>query len=217
MEASSLPRAAFGPIVTSIDVDEYVLSSLRKWLPTYLTKIEAERGLEPGTLDRPQQKSFDNVIDDDQFPDYDLPSIIVTTAQTEGEPEQDGEGLYYAAWNVVVSAIVRGRNKKETRDLAAYFEGSVRRVLVEQGIEEDGELKWRGANVAPVSDPTGAGRWLAAGMGNYVVYIDRVVQQGVGPYEPGGEYPPADPTDPDTPYEELVTVGSVDTDIQHRT
>lgn len=217
MEASLLPRAEFGPIVTSIDVDEAVLTTLRLWLPTYLTKIEEERSLTPGTLQRPKTGSYDNVIDDEQFPDYDLPAIIVTTAQTEGEPQQDGEGNYYAAWNVAVSAITRGRNKKETRNLASWFEACVRRALVQQGTEISGELKWRGSNVAPVSDPTNAGRYLAAGMGHFVVYVDYVVQEGVGPFAGDGDYPPADPDDPNTPYEDLVTVGEVTVDVRHPT
>lgn len=216
MEAS-IRHATWGPLLTSIDVDEAVLDTLRTWLPTYMTKIEEERSLEHGTLQRPKAGSYDNVIDDDQFPDYNLPAIVVTTAQTEGEPEQDGDGNYYAAWNVVVSAIVRGRNKKETRNLAAWFEGCVRRALVHQGTELFGELKWRGSNVAPTSDPTNSGRYLAAGMGHYVVYTDKVVQEGVGPFAGDGDYPPADPDDPDTPYEDLVTVGKVSIDVQNPT
>lgn len=204
-------------MVTSIDVDEAVLDTLRTWIPTYLTKIEDERGLSPGYLDRPKPGSYDNVIDDEQFPDYAVPSIIVTTAQTEGEPEQDGNGNYYAAWNVVVSAIVKGRNKKETRNLASWFEACVRRALVQQGTDLGGELKWRGSNVAPVSDPTNSGRYLAAGMGHYVVYVDQVVQEGVGPFAGDGDYPPADPTDPVTPYEDLVTVGKVSIEVQNPT
>lgn len=217
MEASTLRRATWGPMVTSIDVDEAVLDTLRIWLPTYMTKIEEERGLDHNTLTRPKPGQFDNVIDDDEFPDVNLPAVIVTTAQTEGEPQQDGNGNYYAAWNVVVSAIVRGRSKKETRNLASWFEGSVRRALVQQGTDLSGELKWRGSNVAPVTDSTDRGRSLAAGMGHYVVLVDNVVQEGVGPFAGDGDYPPADPDDPDTPYEDLVTVGKVSVDVQHPT
>jgi hypothetical protein len=215
MEAS-LRHATWGPLLTSIDVDEAVLTTLKMWLPTYMSQIERERSITP-KLDRPKLGSYDNVIDDDQFPDYNLPAVIVTTAQTEGEPQTDGDGNYYAAWNVVVSAITKGRNKKETRNLAAWFEGCVRRALVHQGTDLSGELKWRGSNVAPVGDPTESGRYLAAGMGHYVVYTDFVVQEGVGPFADGGDYPPADPDDPDTPYEPLVTVGKVSVDVQHPT
>lgn len=217
MEAASLPRADFGPLVTSPDVDDAVTATILEWFPTYMYRLAEERNLDMNQIQLPKSGQIVTVIDDDQFPDYNLPSLIVTTAQTEGAPEQDGNGNYYAAWNVVVSAIVKGRNPLETRQLAGWFEGCVRRLLVQQGTALPGEVKWRGSNVAPVVDPTNAGRFLAAGMGNYIVYVDRVVQEGVGPNTSGEEYPPADPTDPETPYEDLVTVGSVDVTIQNRT
>lgn len=207
MEASAFaPYADFGPLVTSVDVDEQVLATLRMWLPTHLSQLERERGMTLRTLDRPKDVSYANALDEDEFPDHTLPAVITTTAQTEGQPEKDGDGNYYAAWNVVVSAIVKGRHPVETRRVAALFEGAVRRVLVQHGIELDGEVAWRGSNVAAVADPTNAGRFLAAGMSHYVVFLDRVVQDGVGPLEP----------DPDDPYDPLVRVASVSVDIEGR-
>jgi hypothetical protein len=217
MEASSLRRADFGPLVLSPDIDDATIATLREWFPTYMERHAEERDLDLTQIQLPKSGQFAAVIDDEQFPDYNLPSIIVTTAQTEGEPTQDGNGNYFAAWNVVVSAIVRGRNALETRQLAGHFEGCVRRILVQQGIDLPGEVKWRGSNVAPVMDPTNSGRFIAAGMGNYLAYVDEVVQEGVGPNKDSNPYPPADPEDPSTPYEPLISVGRVNFDLQNRT
>lgn len=207
------PKAAdFGPLVINTDVDEAVIGMLSLWMPTYMSQVERERGMTVGYLDRPHEESYANVLDDDEFPDYRLPAVLVTTANTQ-DTDKDGDGFYYAAFNVVVSAVVRGRTPAETRQRAALFEGCVRRVMVQADPTWDGEVRFMGANVAAVADPTGAGRYLAAGIGTYLVYVDKVVQAAVGPAgEPYAQ--PEDPDyDPDAPYEELIKVGSVSIDV----
>lgn len=203
-------RAAdFGPIVINTDVDQAVIGMLSLWLPTYLRQMQRERsGIAP--FDLPTDESYANTLDDDEFPDHIMPAVIVTSANTEEVPDPDGDGFYTAAWNVVVSSIVKGRTPAETRALAALFEGSVRRVMVQADPTWDGQVRWVASNTAAVADPTGAGRYLAAGMGTYLVYVDKAVQAGVGP---AGEPYVVDPTTPDEPIEELITVGSVSTDV----
>lgn len=206
-------RAAdWGPLVINTDVDEMVLGMLSLWLPTSLRQIQRERPLiEP--FDLPKDESYANTLDDDEFPEHILPAVIVTSANTEGTPEKDGDGFYDAAWNVVVSCIVRGRTPAETRAVAALFEGSVRRVMVQADPTWDGEVRWVASNTAAVADPTGAGRYLAAGMGTYLVYVDKAVQAGAGP---AGEPYEVDPATPDEPFEDLIKVGSVGIDVQGR-
>lgn len=188
-------------------------------MPTYLTKIEAERGLQHKYLTRPHDGSYANTLDDDEFPDYALPAILVTTASTEGTPAKDGDGVYSVPWNVVVSCVVRGRSPSETRQVAALFEGCVRRIMLRNDPPPfDGEVRWGGSNTAAVADPSGAGRYLAAGIGTYLVHVDRVVQESSGPIASDSPYdPPTPDTDPDTPYEDLIRVGSVSIDVVGKT
>lgn len=213
-------RAAdFGPLIVETDVDEAIIARLRLGLPTYLSALEEDRGLPNRTLARPAEQSYTNVITDAEFSDHTLPAVIVTAAQTLGNPERDGNGMYYAAWQVVISSIVRGRNPIETRQLAALFSGCVRRLMVHpHGApvfgDDKGAVRWVRSNLAPVRDNTGEGRWLAAGINTFTVFVDKVVQEGAGPmdldpYDPG-------PDDPDTPYEPLLTVESVTTEIHER-
>lgn len=209
--------AQFGPLVVETDVDVAVIETLKVWLPTYLRQVELERDLTAGFLKRPKPSSFANTLEDDEFKDHPFPAIIVTTAQTAGRPTKDGNGNHYAAWNVVVSSITRGRTPPETRALAALYSGCVRRLLVQQealgGLA--GAIDWVASNVAPVADVTGSGRYLAAGINQFSVYIDEVVQSGVGPLEPEPDdspYPPSDPDDPE-PYNPLALVTLVTTEI----
>lgn len=227
---SGAPVVEWGPLVTNSDVDEGVIDTLKYWLPMYLRRSaqrwdERHEGSDIlGVLQVPEDNQYAAVLEDDQFPDYTLPAILVTSASTQGDPQKDGDGNYYAAWNVVVSCIVKGRDPKETRVLASLFEGAVRRIMVhadpphEYGDVEDsgGEVRWTGANVAAVIDPTSSGRYLAAGISTYLVYLDKVVKADAGPA--GEPYDPVpDPSDPELPEGELVTVGSVRTDVVGRT
>lgn len=207
-------NADFGPLVIETDVDSAVVQTLRKWMPTYLAQAERERTLATRLLARP--RSYANTLDDDEFLDHSLPAVIVTTAQTQGNPAKDGMGTYYAAWRVVVSAVVRGRTPPETRTVAALFGGCVRRILVQKPSLEGfaGDLKWVSSNLAGVADVSGNGRFLAAAVNEFVVYVDEVVALG-GPHSPS-PYPEPDPNDPDAPYDPLKAVGDVTVSVTEK-
>lgn len=219
--AAGIMAADFGPLVIETDVDAAVVRTLRLWLPTELAAFERERGLALRLLRRPEPQSYTNTFEEDDFPDTRLPSIIVTTAQMEGDPEMDGDGVYYGAWRVVVTAIVRGKTQGEARAIAAMFGGCVRRTMVHQldlgGFAGDIRLRG-GGRVAPVSDSTGQDGYLAASINPFTVYVDAIVQAGGGPYlqEPDdpNPYDPPDPAgDPDAPYDPLVPVTTVTTTV----
>lgn len=201
--------AQFGPLVVETDIDKAVITTLGRWMGTYLTQIEIERVLSRGSLARP--KNIRNTLEDEEFLDRSLPAIVVTTASTAGEPVEAEDGMIYAAWSVVVSAIVRGRTPAETRDNAALYGGTMRRILLHKpslgGFA--GEAKWVRGSVAPVADVTDSGRYLAAGINEFTVYVDEVVQVGMGPAVPA-------PVDPNDPYDPYATVANVTTTVNGR-
>jgi hypothetical protein len=213
--------ADFGPMTVETDIDVAVVQTLRLWLPTYLAQAERERDLAVRLLARPRPQNYANTLEEDEFLDHQLPAVIVTTAAPSGEPNMDGNGVYYAGFRVTVSAICRGRTPPETRALAALYGGCVRRVMVQQALTAiDGAARWVGGRgVAPVAT-TDEGRYLAASINEFVVYADGVVQAGVGPEVPSGEnnpYDPPDPTEnPDEPFDPLVAVSKVEFDLTTR-
>lgn len=212
------PVADWGAILVETDIDAAVIRQLRKWMGTYLKHMEDVRDLAPYTLARPHAASYQNALEDDTFPDGRLPAIVVQTAQTEGEPEPQLVGTdaaYSADWRVNVSAVVRGRTPPETREVAAVFNGVVRAILTQQqcGV---GAISWQGSMLVPYPDTTGQGRWLAAGVNQFFVFVDQVLT-GDGPLEPDPDapiYPPPDPEgNPDQPYDPLAVVRTVTTDV----
>lgn len=210
------PAADWGTTLVETDVDRAVIERLRQWLPTYLSHAEEARGLPNGLLARPVDGSFQNALEDDSFPDGQLPAVVVTTAQTEGDPETGPNRSVYAAWRCNVSVVVRGRTPPETREVAAVFGGCVRAILVHQQLSLEGEVRWRAGNVAPVADVTDQGRHLAAAINRFTVYVDEVIT-GDGPVIPDPDDPPYEPPgDPDQPYDPLALVTNVTTTILPR-
>lgn len=214
-----MPAAEFGTLVVETDVDTAVVATLRKWLPTYIAQVERERNLAVGALARPVAGSYANTLEDDEFVDHRLPAIIVTTAATN-DVERFGDGSYAAMWMTVVSSVVRGRTPPETRMLAALFSGCVRRVLV-QASDLGGSASnvlWRRGGVQPVPDATAAGRYLAAGINEFVVVTDDVLTTRDSPLEPDPLYGNPDPQgNPNQPYDDFVTsAGGVSVDVTGR-
>jgi len=211
--------AAFGPLVTAVDIDRAIVNVLRGNLDDHLREQEQVRGLSPLYFRRPADEAYATSIDeDDEIIDHRLPAIIVTAGQTVGEPyEANAGGLYVAAWRVLVTAASGGRTPDETRWLAAVYGGCVRRCLVQHtdlgGFASD--VKWFSSRLAgPSRDDQG--RYLAADIQEFDVHIDEVLQAGAGPYvpnpgNPDGPYP--FPTDPEEPFDPLAEVAAVTTTI----
>jgi hypothetical protein len=195
--------ADFGPLVIATDIDDAIIATLRRWLPTYLWYVEQERGITHGSLPRPVAASFANTLSDDEFPDHILPAIMVTTAGTT-EATILADGMYTATFLTTISCVLRGQKPPETRHSASLYEGCIRRALVQNGSLGGAVAKTKyvptNPMVGPVADRKRAGRYLAAGMARFHVYVDQIVQQGVGPILPDAE-----------PYDALAIVSDVTT------
>lgn len=194
--------ADWGPLVIATDVDEAILAVFQEWMPTYLKQVASERalGYELATVN-----TYANTLDSDEFMDHQLPAIIVTTADT-AKTLGGANFTYQATWNVVVSVIVRGRRPPESRKTAALYEGAIRRCFLNKCRQNSGPLSdpdWKGTRVAPVKDTTGAGRYLAAGIGTYNVSTDAAAQGFGGPDVPNADK-----------YVPLATVTEVDISVQ---
>jgi hypothetical protein len=212
--------ADFGVLVVETDIDRALIKTLRMWLPRYIAELERERAdvLQGQRIARPEQASYQNVLEDDDFPDGSLPAILVTTA-SPSQVERYSDERYAAQWTTRVSAVVRGKTGAEAREVAALYAGSVRRILVDQPFEDlEGRCFWvPGGGVQPVADETDKGRYLAAGISQFDVIVDEVLG-GSGPVLPTPDdppYPDLDP-DPDVPFDPLAVVTGVTTTITAR-
>lgn len=194
--------ADWGPLVIATDVDDAVLAALREWLPTYLKQISTERSL--GYV-LPTPKVYANTLNEDEYMDHQLPALVVTTASTKSTMGGSNH-LYQANWNVTVSVIVRGTAPAKTRNLAALYEGAVRRCFLNKCRGNDTPLNdphWVSTEVAPIGASSRKGRYLAAGIGKYNVATDAAAQSFGGPDVPNADQ-----------YAPLATVTEVDISVQ---
>jgi hypothetical protein len=198
--------AEFGPLVIPTDVDEAVIELVATWLNTYLSQAELERGLPNGHLARPRRSNITNVLTTAEWMDNALPAVVVTTANTTATPIVTARRDCFAFWRVTVQCVVRGKTMPLTKQIASLYEGSVRRLMLQQAVRSDliDDCRWVATNpVAPVPDTSGAGRWLASGINAFDVGTDAAVNGDFGP------------TVPDVgPYSPLATVEEVEIDLE---
>jgi hypothetical protein len=212
---TAVRAADFGPLVIETDVDAAVIGVLRTWLPTYLAQAERDRHLTPGSLARPADASYHSSLEDEEFRDTAFGPVILVTTPNSANWRRDGDGNYLADFDVTVSAVLQGQTAEQTRFLASLFGGCVREVLVRDpglgGFAEDcivGQTR-----VGRVTDETNQQRFLAAGINTMIVSVPSVLREGSGPPVPSDVYV-SDPSDPDTPYDPLVTVQTITFDAQ---
>lgn len=190
-----------GPLVIATDLDYELIATLQKWLPTYLSIFEGERGLAPKSLPRPKLHDIANSLTDLEFTDHTLPAIIVRTSGTDTTPIRNANQTYQADFRCVVSCVCRGQTPKGSRYNADVMAGSVERVLLQQGLPGSARTRYAGYGLQPVIDTTNQGRYLAAGILTFILAVDEVVQAGhIGPKVPDRN-----------PYVPFAVVDGVDT------
>ena len=203
---SAVAFAEFGPLVVATDIDDAVMGLVRKWINTYLSEFELERDLGDQSLKRPRPANIINALTVPEFKDNALPAIVVNTASTSSTPIVMAGGDTTAFWRATITCRVRGKTPPETKVLAATFEGCVRRLMVQRAQKEHGlitDCRWDSTLIQPAPDTTGAGRWLADGIAQFVLGVDVAMNGVVGPSVPDAG-----------PYAPLATVQEIDVDLE---
>lgn len=198
--------AEWGPLVVATDVDDAVIDVIRKWINTYLSQAELERSLGDHALKRPRPANIINALTVAEFMDNALPAIVVNTTNTSSTPIVMAGGDTTAFWRATISCVVRGKTQPATKWHASLYEGCVRRLMVQRAQKEHGlitDCRWESTLVQPVADTSGAGRWLAAGVGQFTLGVDVAMNGVVGPSVPDVG-----------PYDPLATVQEIDVDLE---
>lgn len=121
---------AFQPIVSSFQVEQAVVATLKEWFATYLAEVQRQHALD--TLGLPAPKSYEVYEEFDVRPGQILPAVVVTSPGTTGSPEVDGEGKYYVGWRTGVTVVVTARNRTETRRNQRLYAAAARAILVDR-------------------------------------------------------------------------------------
>lgn len=206
--------ADFGPLTTQEDVAQDIIGALRHWLPTFISEFERERSLAPGTLPRPRGESYATVRREEDWVDHRLPMVIIESPGTIDVQAVSADGEYVADYMVLATVIARGPTYPETQKWCSYLEGCVRRVLLSGSAQPlmPGRCWWLASEpIRPVAGVTDSGRYMCSAPGRYRVAVDSVAQSGAGPVS--ADPYPTPPDDPDVPYDPLVQVVEVTTEV----
>lgn len=200
---------SFGTIISDDVVEDAVIAVLKRWLPTYLSEVEAQRGLTRGFYERPAPSSYTVRNDFDKWPEDFLPAVIVVSPGMPDEPVKDGRRRWRGSFDIGVACVVSSLDRDETRRFAQRMGAAVRALLIDHPSLEMAiggnvrGLDWLGErnNLMPPEDE----RSIWANRQLFSVEVDQILERTGGPAEPE-----PDPQTPPPPTD--VEITSVDSD-----
>jgi hypothetical protein len=183
------PSSLYGRMIAAVDVEQALKRRIDDRLGDYLGEVERQHGIVPGTIARPRA-----YVDDERFPEDQLPAIVVKSPGTADLPLADGQGRYTARFELELEAHVAAGTGAMT--LAKLYALALRELAVQQpsalfmGVDWISERYRRGELVG--------GRTYCVGVVALEVQVPDVTNRHEGPPdEPGWPDPP--PDSPDSP------------------
>lgn len=175
-----------GRIVLPQHVKNAVAETMRAYIETYLAEVERQEGLDPRSLPVPSEGAYLTRDDDrlERESEDSGPTVIIMTPGTAATPAVDGDGEFRARWAVNVAVIAEARDEESTSDLAGYYAGVVRALLVQQGslMGFAGGTTWKGERYGAL--PADASESIATAINVFEVEVSGVVTRGAGPRDP---------------------------------
>jgi hypothetical protein len=200
--------SVFQAIRSDDEVEDAVVDALRRWLPTYMSEVERQRGLTPPYYARPSSGSYTVRADFDSFPEEILPLVVVVSPGIDDDPKREGRGQFIGRFQVGVTCIVSAADQVSTRRFAYRMGAAIRATLLQKQSLElamDGSVRgvdWIGTRNNELGSESDRSIWACRQL--FTVEVGQLVVRGVGPVGPtdpdSGIPDPADPPpDPDAP------------------
>lgn len=195
----------FGPLLSTWNVDQAVLATLRTWLNEYLAEVERQNAVPQKTIPRPpSEESFRRGLDFEYYEEDDLPAVIVVS-KPSGEPDVQGNGDYIQRYEVKVGCVCEAEDE-QTAQMRAAFYGSALQLLVQQSDLGGFAQRTRMIGAPELDLPDDEERWLCRAITTFHVWIAQIVTAEAGPITPPGT--PGEEHQPESPYPEWPEVGS---------
>lgn len=185
----------YGPIVSAIQVAVSVRTLIQTWQRDYLGEVAALSGRSRGAL--PLFRSWVLAPDEDRFNEDQLPSCIIVIGEVPNIYRARNQ--YRATWDVRVGAMVKGKDRDNTMELAFLYAAALRSILVQQRLPGlNASTEWTGERYDMLDFDDG--RTLGAAASMFAVSVEDVVDSNQGPVEPSvdptappGNWPTVDP------------------------
>jgi hypothetical protein len=190
----------FGDIIDVDTIEQAARATLEAWLPSHLAHQERRKGLPARTI--PLPRSWPTVDEFDPEPHEQLPSIVLVSPGTVGEPERRQGGRIRATWRLEIVFAVAARDERQARMIRSVYAAAIRSAL-EQGDPTLGGVaertRWAGDEHA-IGRSQGDRSPRALVEVDFQVTVNDVLNPRLGPSEP-----PGDPYDPPAPNGPLDT------------
>lgn len=215
------PLLVFGPIVGVHEVEEAVLSVLRRWERTYTYEVARRAGFAPDAL--PHIKAWRVSSETENYYEDHHPAVVVKGLAGRVIRRGGGSSSHQQTWRweieVITQSVTRStRSPKDSaipqpRRVAMIYCTAFRTILVQQRDEGKllGMIDVLGERYT--STPAHAERSVHLASVLATVEVPRVAEWGRGPAAP--MFPPVNPADPPPATEpQWPTASEVDTKIQ---
>lgn len=122
-----------GPITDDGRAEDRVLEQLRVWMPFYLERVDAARGLPEGTSPAPHDSKYFLTSFEERWAEQTPPAVLVVSPGTLGELELHGPRGTIAQWQQVnVTITVGGATEEGTDAKKKRYIAAARAVLLHQ-------------------------------------------------------------------------------------
>ena len=189
----------FAPIRTDDEVEDAVIATLRKWLPTYMSEVERQLGLTAGYYQRPFHSSYTVRTDFERWPEEMLPVVTVVAAGIDDDPLRSGRGKYRARYPIGIINTCSSSDDVTVRRYAARMGAAIRACVIQhQSLDGALDASLRGIDFVGSRNnelPSQDERSIRAYRQLFVVEVDDVLTRGAGPIAPDS-VPPDPSTDP---------------------
>lgn len=202
--------SVFGRIITDDQVEDAVLATLSKWLPTYMAEVERQVGLDEGYYERPPAGSYTVRSRFDKWPEEMLPLVIVIATGVADDPSPEGRGKFRAEFEIGVACVVSSIDIPSSRRYANRMGAAVRAALIQHqsldlAIDESVRgVDWLGERNNELPQPEPGDRTIWANRQLFNVEVGDVLTKAAGPISPDPLPDPNDPW-PDDPVAEDVS------------
>jgi len=180
----------FGRIVSGHDVEQWCMTTIRKWFGTYLAEKEQQDGLTRGELQRPRGYVIAPSLD--KWPEDQLPAVVLVSVGLAERPLKDGGGRYRGRWDMGVACVCSARTQMESHANAQRYMAALRDLFLQKpslGGMASG-VDWQGEQYDQLDyDDL---RSIDGGFGQFTVEVENIALAGGGPATPN------EPLDPDT-------------------
>jgi hypothetical protein len=206
-----MPELFFGPLIGLPDVETAILDTLRAWLPTYLSELERQKGLQPRSLGRPPAAdSYHGGDDFDSWEEDSTPEVIVVCEPT-GEAERTAAGVFQW-YEVQVGCVLIADDEDIARNQAGHW-GTASMLLAQQGSLGGFAQETVIVGSPKVEFPNPDERRLARAVATFHVWVGPIIDPNAGPIGPNPPGSPGYGGDPEAPFGDAPTVESSDVTV----